>query len=85
MSEFCTESKAKDVAKNLDESHHALAAQGLYDCSRESTSLNVDESKFRKFVESVSDFEKKGVGLDLTVKYSTGRLTAMMLEGFEIE
>lgn len=68
MSGRCTDAYAKSTANDLDSGKAHEAAQKLYECSSEELQrLGYDRSKLQYFAERVSELEKKGNGLDLTL------------------
>lgn len=81
----CDNIFAIDAATALDQNRLSDASKSIKDCGVESTNLLVDLGKFQQFVESVSDSEIKGKGLDMTLKYGVGRGTAFYLDGIEIK
>ena len=85
MSERCSDSKARLIADDLDHGRAHEASKKLYDCSEEQNrGLGYDPSKLQYLIEKTGEYEKKGVGLDLTIKYSRTVNNPLYLDGFEV-
>jgi hypothetical protein len=81
----CDDLFAVDAAAALDENRLPDALELLNDCSDDDQDFSSNELKFRSFAESVSANEKKGTGLDITLKYDVYRSRTVFFEGFELQ
>jgi hypothetical protein len=81
----CDDLFAVDAAAALDESRLPDALKLLNKCSDDDQDFSSNELKFRSFAESVSANEKKGTGLDMTLKYDVYRSRTIFFQGFELK
>jgi hypothetical protein len=81
----CDDLFAVDAASALDENRLPDALKLLNKCSDDDQDFSSNELKFRSFAESVSANEKKGTGLDMTLKYDMYISRTVFFEGFELK